>query len=211
MKARVRIPAGSKKLPVPEEPPKKAPPAKKPGGKRVRIEKTAPTPFEVVLTSEFASFGTMLEIAVEELRRHWAEKKDEPRGAWAIACPSPSTRTSPVLMRSSVRELLGRVAAGSRVDSDAVRRLTRAELIGLFSAASLRHPLPHYEVVAFELLFAEVFAEMGVAPPFEIRSVFPEEEKEARALIAERLAGFEPLRVKTIRELRDFEPPTASP
>lgn len=111
-------------------------------------------------------------------------------------------------MHLRLRHLLPRAARPRRVIPDVARahvldawtpvmQLTRAELLGLFSEAAMRHPLPHIEVVAFELLFVSAFPSQTAVDVSELRTI---ERAEAERLIDERLASKSPEREPWVRD-----------
>lgn len=145
---------------------------------------------------------SLMPVMDEELRARWPLVRDEPQDIGVVLFPTIPVRSSDPLYRAHVREMLSRIDDAKLVydrTTGEVSRptmslatlkslsiLTRAELLGITSAASLRHPLRHSDVVLMEVLFREVL------PDVAARALAPEAHSanliaEVRRDIAERL------------------------
>ena len=138
----------------------------------------------------------------EEIKKRYAQKSEEPRGLMKLLFPTRPVRTER-LYRAHCAEILERIPeSGLDPSSGAIWRgletLTRAELLGIMSEASRRHPLRHDDVVVMELLFDALFpGELEHEPHGERRLT------EARGTLAERLSAESPERASTVREMRE--------
>lgn len=152
-------------------------------------------------------FGTMLPISEEELNRRWARREHEPQDIGNILCPTRPVRSSPELYRAHCRELISRVPLGlvsktpgerpvmSRVTLRALSLITRAELLGVMSEASLRHPLGHSDMVMMETLLRQVLPDAAM----KLGEPTPTSEnlrKEIERDTAERLGATSPERAR---------------
>lgn len=86
----------------------------------------------------------------EEISRRWRTRAEEPPDVMLALFPTRPVRTE-VLYRAHCAELVERIATGGDV-----LPLTRAEVLGLLSEASLRHPLSHRDAVLMESLAREI-------------------------------------------------------
>ena len=106
-----------------------------------------------------------MEIAEELLAKRWPGRLNEPRGAFKLLFATMPVRISEKLYRAHVAEILEHLPDGPIPPRDpcwnALRKLTRAEILGLLVETSLRHPLGHHDVCLYESFFVELFPEQA--------------------------------------------------
>lgn len=148
------------------------------------------------------AFAAMAE--VERLMLvHWPNG-GAPRWAFLLARPTEPVADSTELVTAHVAELFTRMREMSDPLSPgqwkSMATLTRAEVIGLFVAASLRHPLQRDDALVYELAFAQVFPKSVEQLGIVVRTGKGGEEDQ-RAL-EEWCARVSPERAEWIRELK---------
>jgi hypothetical protein len=144
-----------------------------------------------------------MSIVEEALKARWpgGKKGGEPPEAFVLCCPtSPLSGCIEDVYRAHVNELLDRLKETR--DGSRLGRLTRAEVMMLLSASSLRHPLAHADTLLFERLFRELLPEHAERA-LERRTLLAGEELEVHLAMTEWLNRPSPERVESLRKLRE--------
>lgn len=161
-----------------------------------------------------ATFALMA-VAEEVLDARWP-RRSAPQAAFMLLLPTEPVRIGQRLYRAHVNELVERMAeraadssAWKPADWNALECLTRAEVLGIMSAAAGRHPLGHDDVLLFETLLRRTFSpeELGASlAGMERHDYGPQRRAEVERSVTEWLARKSPERAETIAKLRKEEP-----
>jgi hypothetical protein len=151
----------------------------------------------------------LMGIAEEEIAARWpgGRKGGEPKEVFLLCQPTAPIRgRCDELYRAHVREIVERVTLHKRSE---YARLTRAEVLGVLSEGSLRHPLAHDHVLLFEHLFETLLPGLARRDPdasyrrlLEQRTLLPEQVAERDRLLAEYQYRSSPERAERWRELK---------